>query len=255
MTIWNLFSTEKDTDVANEEILNVLRRNEDLVMGTTSIAESIGMSRQGAQNRLEKLEEAGRVKTQMVGRTLVWGLHPDERQQPVPPEIDRLVLVLERIRRLLAPTKFIGGVITIIGLLLIYFGLTGSLFSITFPTVRNSTIIGLGWVLVGVGGGMLLIGGSVVYGTHVTERFAHWRISQRRLQNHDRSSGITDQRGQFDPRLLAGLFVLILVAGPIIREGMQLQAGLAESPAFSPLLAAVVAFLFVLAIVLAILGR
>lgn len=255
MTIWDIFSTNENTDVANEEVLNVLRRNEDLVMGTTSIAESIGMSRQGAQNRLEDLEEVGRVKSQKVGRTLVWGLHPEERQEPIPPEIDRLVRVLERTRHLFGPTKFIGGVVSIVGFLLIYLGLTGSLMSLTFPTVSNGTMIGLGWILVGVGGAMLLIGGSVIYGSLVTERFAQWRIRRRRLHDKKWPKDLADQRGQIDPKFLLGVVVLILIAEPLIKAGIELQTGLAESPVFSPLLAAIFAILFILTIVLAILGR
>lgn len=59
----------------SEVIQNILRETDDPVMGTQEIADRIDMSRQGAQNRFEDLEEEDKVAIRKIGDTLVWGLY------------------------------------------------------------------------------------------------------------------------------------------------------------------------------------
>ena len=40
--------------------------------GTSDIGESVGMTRQGADFRLRRLEEQGKVQSKKVGPTLIW---------------------------------------------------------------------------------------------------------------------------------------------------------------------------------------
>lgn len=40
--------------------------------GTSDIAEKLGVTRQSADYRLRKLQEEGRIKSETVGRTLIW---------------------------------------------------------------------------------------------------------------------------------------------------------------------------------------
>ena len=64
----------------------------------------------------------------------------------------------------------------------------------------------------------------------------------------------SSQRGQIDDRLIVGLFVLVLIGGALVGAASDLQAGLAESSAFSWFEATVVAGLFLVALVAMVLG-
>lgn len=50
---------------------------------TVKIAETVGVTRQGADYRLRQLREEGKVRAEKIGNTLVWSLGPavdlDER--------------------------------------------------------------------------------------------------------------------------------------------------------------------------------
>ena len=59
--------SQKYTD---EEYLEAVRDNEPA--GTSEVAEAVGVKRQSADYRLRKLEEEERVKSKMVGNSLVW---------------------------------------------------------------------------------------------------------------------------------------------------------------------------------------
>lgn len=65
----DLFSSRENVSVHSEVILNVLRESDGLVMGTSDIASRIGMSRDGARNRLRQLETEARVVSQEIGST------------------------------------------------------------------------------------------------------------------------------------------------------------------------------------------
>jgi predicted ArsR family transcriptional regulator len=45
---------------------------------TKEIADAVGVTRQGADYRLRKLEEDGKVQSKMVGNSLLWQLPNDE---------------------------------------------------------------------------------------------------------------------------------------------------------------------------------
>lgn len=45
---------------------------------TKEVADSVGVTRQGADYRLRKLEEEGKVESKMVGNSLIWQLPDDE---------------------------------------------------------------------------------------------------------------------------------------------------------------------------------
>lgn len=40
--------------------------------GTSDIAQELGVTRQSADYRLRKLQEEGRIRSETVGRTLIW---------------------------------------------------------------------------------------------------------------------------------------------------------------------------------------
>ncbi|WP_204366201.1 hypothetical protein [Halosimplex carlsbadense] len=63
------------------------------------------------------------------------------------------------------------------------------------------------------------------------------------------------QRGQISPRFILGVFVLIVIAGPLANAAIDIQSSLASTPAFSWLSAGVIAILIVAAIIAAALGE
>jgi hypothetical protein len=255
VTLWEYLSTNENVAVPSEAILNVLRRNDGLVMGTSDIADVIGMSGQGAQNRLEDLEEADRIISQNIGGNLVWGLDPNERQEPVLPEIDRLIHAFEHIRSALKPTKYLGGVILAVGFALMFAGVTGIIGS-TPTTVSNGWLIGYGYAAAAAGGVLWFVGGAVIYGLIVTEQTLMWWLAKRDVAVVEEGTLMTSsRRGRADPQLLLGLFVLALVAGPLIGTVTDLYIALANSPVFSPMLALFVTVCIVVAIVATIFQR
>ena len=62
---------ESDSMVYSEETyLAAIKENAPAT--TKEIADSVGVTRQGADYRLRKLEEEGRVSSDLVGNTLIW---------------------------------------------------------------------------------------------------------------------------------------------------------------------------------------
>lgn len=252
MTLWDYLSTDEDRDVASEEILNVLRQSDELGVGTQEIADEIGMSRQGTQNRLEELEENERVKSKKIGETWIWGLHPDERQETIQPEIDRLVYLLGELREGTRPTLALGGGIGFVGFSLIYMGLTGLFVSASHPLVENGLLTILGWAITGVGGTMLMLGGAVVVGTRVIERTTAWVVNRRKTSvPAEDSTHYGEPRGQANPQLLLIPIILIVAGVPLISVAPDIYSSFAATPAFSPFQALVFTVLILATIIAA----
>lgn len=73
------------------------------------------------------------------------------------------------------------------------------------------------------------------------------------LSGENNSQHGTD-RGQIDPRLIVGCFVLIIIAGPLVASIVDIQSALASTPTFTGVSAAVIALLLLATIVAGILG-
>lgn len=61
--------------IPDEAVLEAVKENEPA--GTSDVADTLGIVRQSADYRLRRLEEAGKVRSKMVGNSLVWML-PEE---------------------------------------------------------------------------------------------------------------------------------------------------------------------------------
>lgn len=59
---------------SDEEVLSAIDTHYSPAVGTSDIAEMVGVSRQAADNRLRGLQEDGLVKKYKVGRSVVWYL-------------------------------------------------------------------------------------------------------------------------------------------------------------------------------------
>jgi len=62
------------------------------------------------------------------------------------------------------------------------------------------------------------------------------------------------KRAQSTPQIVVGGVVVLLISGPLLGATIDLQQGLASTPAFSNLFAGLIALLFLLAIVFGLLG-
>ena len=64
----------------DEEILAATRAHEPAA--TSEVAEEVGMTRQGADRRLRRLRDAGRVSSKKIGASLVWFAPEQDRREP-----------------------------------------------------------------------------------------------------------------------------------------------------------------------------
>ena len=62
----------------DEEFLDAVRRHNPA--GTSEVAEAVGCTTQNADHPLRQLEDAARVESKKVGRSLVWTLSGDETE-------------------------------------------------------------------------------------------------------------------------------------------------------------------------------
>lgn len=250
----DLVSTTESTDVPSETILNVLRTNDRIALGTQEIADVIGMSRQGAENRLNTLEKEGRVRSEQIGRVLVWDLHPDERKQPVPPEIDRLVHAFDEVRGTFEVTRRLGLYILLVGFGLIFTGLTSLVASTPVDAMTNSLLV-WGYGIAAGGGAAWVLGGGTQYATIITERVAYWRLTGKSLKSQSVIGARSDgQRGQVDARFILGLIVLVFIGGELLQAASNFQKGLAAMSGVSWLESGAIALCFLGALIAMILG-
>ena len=251
-----LVSTSGRETVHDEEILNVLRQNDDIAMGTTAISEEVGLTGEGVKNRLRQLESEDRVKSQEIGRTLIWDLESGERDQIVPPEIDRLVHAFDRVRGIFEFHSRVGVYFILAGFALIFAALTAAVTTAP-PAIEgiSGQSLALGYAVTAAGGVMWVIGGGMQLGTVVTERLLYRELTGQRFgTTGEPEAQSTEQRGQLDPRILVGLFVLVLVAGPLLTAAIEMGTGLAAVDGVSPLYAVLFTVCVFAVIVMAILG-
>lgn len=66
-------------ETSDDDIIDIFRKSEDLVLSTTEVAEKLSYSQPGAYKRLRKLEEKGRLESKMLGDVRAWWLSEAER--------------------------------------------------------------------------------------------------------------------------------------------------------------------------------
>lgn len=73
----NMAAAPENVVHSDDEFLDAVRRHEPA--GTREVADEVGVTRQGADCRLRKLRDEGRVRSKKVGRdSLVWMLGESE---------------------------------------------------------------------------------------------------------------------------------------------------------------------------------
>lgn len=162
---------EKSGETSDEEILNVFRRSEESVLGTSEVAAKLNIGDDQTRNRLNDLHEEERVGSRKIGNTRVWVLSPSEPTRVVDPEIARIQQLCREIKlsaRWVAITG--GGAFVVGGVLLIAYlsAIIGEL-STAVPPNEIATW-GLG--LLGAGGFVAFLGGLFIAGAEAAERLA-----------------------------------------------------------------------------------
>ncbi|MBB6645036.1 MarR family transcriptional regulator [Halobellus ruber] len=67
--------------MTDTDILEALALSPDPVLVASEIAEEVDLTRQGAFNRLQELEETGLVSSAMKASARVWWITPDGKRQ------------------------------------------------------------------------------------------------------------------------------------------------------------------------------
>lgn len=254
-TLSDLVSTSGRETVHDEEILNVLRTSDDIAMGTSAIATEVGMSGEGVKQRLRSLVDDDRVRSQEIGQTLIWDLHPNERKQIVPPEIDRLVHAADRVRGLFDLHRRLGVYAILAGFALIFAALSAIV--TTAPTSVEgmvSQLLAVGYSLVAAGGIVWAFGGGLQLGTVVAERVLYRELANGRSVPSTVEADEAQQRGQIEPRFLVGLVVLFFAGPALVSAAGDIHAALSAFDSIPPFYAVLLALLFLMGLCAAILG-
>lgn len=108
-------------------------------------------------------------------------------------------------------------------------------------------MLGVGWVFAGAGSLLAIATGVAVVALRLIERLAIGRSKAGLLSGSaDRSCGLVSVR------TVLGVFVLVMIAGPLAGATVDIQRSLSNIPSFSGLEAGFIALLVVLAILAAI---
>lgn len=175
-------ATDDGTAVPDEQLLNVLRATDRIAMGTQEIADCVGMSRQGVENRLNALKQAGRVRSEKIGGVLVWDLHPEERREQVPPDIDRLVHAFDHVRDQFAMTRRLGMYILLTGFALIFTSLSTAITTTPVDPIAEPLLV-WGYAVAAGGGAAWFVGGATQVTTIVTEHVVYRRLTGESLSS------------------------------------------------------------------------
>lgn len=150
-----------DDEVNDEQIMNVIRRQDEKVVKTAEIAEELPITQNWTSNRLNELESKGRVHSKSAGQGRVWWPDDAEPDSPVAESIGDLVWygsqsgeLAKNLWLMSAVSFLIGGVLMIPILLL---GLYPLLSVIPFAQGDFATAA---MVLALVGSALLVVGGA-----------------------------------------------------------------------------------------------
>jgi len=248
-----ILSTHDGNGIHPEEILNVLREEEELVLGTGTVAEEVDMTKEGVRPHLHAFKEEGRVIHQNIGGNDVWGLAPDEPQEPIPPQFDRLTHLTQSLRAIFEETKFVGTAFMILGATIILAAITDPIAATLSSWVSDGNLVILGAGIAATGGFSWFLGGGLISLTRLLERFVKFRDDERgsvtAVENR-----LGRDRGQSPMWYLVAGFILVVIAPALFKVGVGVYDGFVSTSAFGPLSAAAIGFLVVMTIVLGLLG-
>jgi hypothetical protein len=174
MSLTDSFKYDDDLEPTNEELLNIIREQDQRGVGTSEIVSEIdGLKQDAVRNRLRGLEAEDRVESDTVGSeddfTFIWYLAENEREEPVNPDLTRLVDNCEQFkfigRKGITGAKYVGQS----GMLIIILTLTTLVEGLQLPGIDPSVLLYAGWLSVVVAAAIGAGSGALIYLSVVTE--------------------------------------------------------------------------------------
>jgi hypothetical protein len=176
MGVRDYLEEKKQERITDEKILNVIRDSEAGFVGTTEVSESepVDLKEDAVRNRLENLEDDGRVHKKRVGHpergNLAWYLAEEERERPVSPNNYWLARACQEGQHISSNVFRIGAVIALAGIVSVMLAITTNLFAIGSGIVRSEILLTFGYALVGGGFANIALGGLSKFALLTTEK-------------------------------------------------------------------------------------
>ncbi|WP_323674760.1 hypothetical protein [Halorubellus sp. PRR65] len=175
MGVREYLNEKKEGRITDERILNVIRESKAGFVGTTEVSndERVDLKEDAVRNRLEDLEEEGRIHQKRIGHpergNLAWYLADDERERPVSAERYWFARVCEEGRVISGNVLRIGGVAALAGMMMILLSISAELFDLQFALLQASTAGSVDFALAIAGFSNVMIGGGFKFGLSLAE--------------------------------------------------------------------------------------
>jgi len=183
MGIKDYLDEKKEERITDEKILNVIRESEAGFVGTTEVSndDRIDLKEGAVRNRLEDLEDDGRIHQKRIGHpergNLAWYLAEGERERPVSAERYWLARVCEEGRAISGNVLRIGGVVAVAGMMTLMLSISADVFGLQTAILQPSTAGSVGFALAIAGFTNVTIGGGFKLGLSITETVVTRRSS------------------------------------------------------------------------------
>jgi len=175
MVVRDYLADKKEERITDELILNVIRESEAGFVGTTEVSddERIGLKEGAVRNRLDGLEEDGRVHKKRLGHpergNLAWYLADEERERPVSAERYWVARACEEGRAISGNVLRIGGIVALAGVMTLMLSISADVFGLQIAVLQPSTAGSIGFALAAAGFANVALGGLFKLGFKLTE--------------------------------------------------------------------------------------
>ncbi|WP_255198720.1 hypothetical protein [Halorarius litoreus] len=170
-----MFKRSEEGGTTDEEILNVLRRSDEDVLGTSEIAEFLEVDGAQTRNRLNDLHDEDRVGTRKIGNTRIWVLGPEEPATVVHPEIASIQRVCRELSEIGRMVAICGAGAFVVGGVLLIAYLAVAIGEVSLGIVSAGKLAEIGLGLLAAGGVVSFLGGAVMASAYGIEGLAKRR--------------------------------------------------------------------------------
>lgn len=176
MGVRDYLEEKKQERITDEKILNVIRESEAGFVGTTEVSESepVDLKEDAVRNRLENLEDDGRVHKKRLGHpergNLAWYLADEERDRPVSPDNYWLARACQEGQDISSNVLRVGVVIGLAGVVSVMLAITSNLYGVGTGMVRADILLTVGYALAGAGFANIGLGGLSKFALLTTEK-------------------------------------------------------------------------------------
>jgi len=175
MGVRDHLTKKKEERITDEKILNVIRESEAEFVGTTEVSddERVEIKEDAVRNRLDDLEDEGRIHKKRLGHpergNLAWYLADEERERPVSAERYWLARVCEEGRAISGNVLRIGGLVALAGMMTVMLSISADLFGLQAAVLQPATAGSVGYALAAAGFANVAVGGAFKFGLSLTE--------------------------------------------------------------------------------------